>query len=70
MPDQSAPEFPIETPVQTIELGWSSQRLVLRDSKEDWTGITNPAARRKLQNRLNQRARSRYRSPYGKKDLY
>jgi hypothetical protein len=43
---------------QTIELGWSSQRLALRDSKEDWTGITNPIERRKLQNRLNQRTRS------------
>ncbi|KAJ8111516.1 hypothetical protein OPT61_g5910 [Boeremia exigua] len=42
---------------QPIELGWSSQRLAIRDSKEDWTGITSPAERRKLQNRLNQRAR-------------
>ena len=51
--------FPTETPAQPIELGWSSQRLALRDSKEDWTGISNPTARRKLQNRLNQRARSK-----------
>ncbi|KAF4634455.1 hypothetical protein G7Y89_g3663 [Cudoniella acicularis] len=28
----------------------------LRDSKEDWTGKTSTAVRRKLQNRLNQRA--------------
>lgn len=26
---------------------------------EDWTGTTSPAIRRKLQNRINQRARSR-----------
>lgn len=45
---------------QHIELDWSSQRLALRDGREDWTGITNPAKRRKLQNRLNQRARSQY----------
>ncbi|KAH6616474.1 hypothetical protein C7974DRAFT_436485 [Boeremia exigua] len=48
---------PEESPAQPIELGWSSERLVLRDSREDWTGITNPTERRKLQNRLNQRAR-------------
>jgi hypothetical protein len=26
--------------------------------EEEWSGVTNPAARRKLQNRLNQRAYS------------
>lgn len=51
--------YSTETPAQSIELSWFSQRLALRDSKEDWTGISNPAARRKLQNRLNQRARSK-----------
>ena len=30
----------------------------LRDAKEDWTGKTQPAERKKLQNRLNQRALS------------
>ncbi|KAK2056533.1 hypothetical protein LY76DRAFT_617811 [Colletotrichum caudatum] len=29
----------------------------LRDPSEDWTGVTSTAERRKLQNRLNQRAR-------------
>ncbi|KAI4655994.1 hypothetical protein J4E93_000710 [Alternaria ventricosa] len=40
-----------------IELAWSSQRPELRDETEDWMGVTNPVERRKLQNRLNQRAR-------------
>lgn len=62
MPAEIISEFPIETAAPTIELGWSSQQLALRDSDEDWTGITNPAARRKLQNRLNQRARSMFES--------
>ncbi|KAF3800006.1 hypothetical protein GCG54_00001115 [Colletotrichum gloeosporioides] len=31
----------------------------LRDPSEDWTGVTSTAERRKLQNRLNQRARRR-----------
>jgi hypothetical protein len=58
MSANSSSNSPIEACAQPIELGWSSQRLALRDIKEDWTGITNPAERRKLQNRLNQRARS------------
>jgi hypothetical protein len=28
--------------------------------EDEWAGVTNPAARRKLQNRLNQRAYSQY----------
>lgn len=43
--------------LQPIEVGWTSQRLALRSVEEDWTGMTNPVERRKLQNRLNQRAR-------------
>ncbi|KAK1965391.1 hypothetical protein LY78DRAFT_580492 [Colletotrichum sublineola] len=31
----------------------------LKDPSEDWTGVTSTAERRKLQNRLNQRARRR-----------
>ncbi|KAH6887393.1 hypothetical protein B0T10DRAFT_489750 [Thelonectria olida] len=36
-----------------------SQWADIRDDGDDWTGITNTAQRRKLQNRLNQRARRR-----------
>jgi hypothetical protein len=28
--------------------------------EDEWAGVSNPAARRKLQNRLNQRAYSQY----------
>jgi hypothetical protein len=45
-----------------VELDWSRERLKIRNSREDWTGITSPAERRKLQNRLNQRARSQLNS--------
>ncbi|KAH7380024.1 hypothetical protein BKA66DRAFT_131948 [Pyrenochaeta sp. MPI-SDFR-AT-0127] len=48
---------PTRATAAPVELGWSSERLDLRNEKEDWTGVTNPAERRKLQNRLNQRAR-------------
>jgi hypothetical protein len=34
------------------------QRLPVRSSRDDWTGVTSAAKRRKLQNRLNQRAYS------------
>lgn len=33
------------------------QQLDVRVEEDDWTGVTNPTDRRKLQNRLNQRAR-------------
>ncbi|KAF2852958.1 hypothetical protein T440DRAFT_516241 [Plenodomus tracheiphilus IPT5] len=48
-----------------IELAWSSRRPELRDESEDWMGMTNPVERRKLQNRLNQRARRKRKDARG-----
>ncbi|KAF4439002.1 hypothetical protein FACUT_4461 [Fusarium acutatum] len=42
-----------------IELSNMAQRREIRTASEDWTGITSSAKRRKLQNRLNQRAYER-----------
>lgn len=56
----SMAQIPDDNESVPIELAWSSQRPELRDAKEDWTGVTNPAERRKLQNRLNQRARRKH----------
>ncbi|KFA56277.1 hypothetical protein S40293_00156 [Stachybotrys chartarum IBT 40293] len=53
------------TPVQAVELGWLPSQVHLRDLKEDWTGVTSTAERRKLQNRLNQRAHRRRRMKRG-----
>ncbi len=39
-----------------IEVTPMIQRFEIKDQAEDWTGKTNTALRRKLQNRLNQRA--------------
>jgi hypothetical protein len=39
-----------------IEILPMRQRLDIKDGKEDWTGKSSTAERRKLQNRLNQRA--------------
>jgi hypothetical protein len=39
-----------------IEILLMSQRMEIRDGKEDWTGNSSIAEKRKLQNRLNQRA--------------
>ena len=46
-----------EGPVPPIVLSDMTQRREMRTPAEDWTGTTNSAERRKLQNRLNQRAR-------------
>ncbi|KAF5615432.1 hypothetical protein F52700_13402 [Fusarium sp. NRRL 52700] len=42
-----------------IKLSDMAQRREIRTASEDWTGITSSAKRRKLQNRLNQRAYER-----------
>lgn len=36
------------------------QQLQVKSSRDDWTGVTSTARRRKLQNRLNQRAYSKH----------
>lgn len=43
-----------------IELESMPQQLLVRDSTDDWTGVTDAAGRRRLQNRLNQRAYRQY----------
>ncbi|ODQ75957.1 hypothetical protein LIPSTDRAFT_91403, partial [Lipomyces starkeyi NRRL Y-11557] len=45
-----------------VLLGRMPQQLEVRVPEEDWTGITDAAERRKLQNRLNQRIYRRRRA--------
>ncbi|KAM5366405.1 hypothetical protein ACJZ2D_010515 [Fusarium nematophilum] len=45
-----------------IKLSDMAQRREIRTADEDWTGTTSSARRRKLQNRLNQRAYGKYRA--------
>lgn len=42
--------------MESIPLSRMDQQLDVRAPEDDWTGMTSRAARRKLQNRLNQRA--------------
>ncbi|KAG5784503.1 hypothetical protein H9Q73_001865 [Fusarium xylarioides] len=53
-------EYPAnDTAAPLIKLSDMAQRREIRTASEDWTGITSSAKRRKLQNRLNQRAYER-----------
>jgi hypothetical protein len=38
-----------------IQIARMSQQVAIRKPEDDWTGTTDRAERRKLQNRLNQR---------------
>lgn len=42
-----------------IDAGAISSRAWIRQPEEDWTGVADPSARRRMQNKLNQRAQSR-----------
>ena len=46
--------MPFNSPI--IEILPMCQRLEIRDEEEDWTGKSSTSERRKLRNRLNQRA--------------
>ncbi|EWZ29245.1 hypothetical protein FOZG_17111 [Fusarium oxysporum Fo47] len=58
--NNTAMKYPINVDaVPLIKLSDMAQRREIRTASEDWTGITSSAERRKLQNRLNQRAYER-----------
>ena len=44
-------------PTNRLDIGILPQLTEMKSADEDWSGISAPEARRKLQNRLNQRAR-------------
>jgi hypothetical protein len=74
LPQVQVPSFAFDMPgspsdmdamhSESIRNGGIALELMLHSEvhgfEEEWSGVTNPAARRKLQNRLNQRAHSQY----------
>lgn len=61
------PIGPVAAPL--IKLSDMAQRREIRTADEDWTGTTSSARRRKLQNRLNQRAYGKYRASLGEESM-
>lgn len=49
-----------DDPPRSIPVGLMPQTAEVLTESDDWTGITDAKERRKLQNRLNQRAKSRF----------
>ncbi|KAJ9267099.1 hypothetical protein DTO212C5_6164 [Paecilomyces variotii] len=56
MADERTPSVASPSNTAEIELALMPQQSGIRASSEDWTGVTDRAKRRKLQNLLNQRA--------------
>lgn len=56
IPSDASPTVP--PPALMLHPTPSQERA--RGPDEDWTGITNPAVRKKLQNKLNQRAQRKF----------
>ncbi len=58
--DACAPRGHHETPLPSLLLlEQLPQQVEVRGPEDDWAGLTDPAERRRLQNRLNQRAWSK-----------
>lgn len=53
------PRVEDESPSAGILLGHMPQQKETRTPEDDWTGVTDAAERRRLQNRLNQRIYSK-----------
>lgn len=53
LPNPDTPDSPLPTAILNTTM---PQLPEVQDAQDDWTGVTSAATRRRLQNRLNQRA--------------